>query len=223
MPPLHGQWQERLQPELDKDYMQQLATFLGQQRKQGKLTHPREKDIFAAFEHSPFAAIKVVILGQDPYHGPEQAHGLCFSVQPHVKIPPSLLNIYKELHTDLDLEIPFHGNLLSWAQQGVFLLNTTLTVEEGKAGSHQGRGWEPFTDSAIQHLNDERQNLVFMLWGSHAQKKGAFIDDTKHLVLTAPHPSPLSAYRGFFGCQHFSKANEYLIKHNHAPIDWQIT
>ena len=132
------------------------------------------------------------------------------------------MNIYKELHTDLDLEIPFHGNLLSWAQQGVFLLNTTLTVEEGKAGSHQGRGWEPFTDSAIQHLNDERQNLVFMLWGSHAQKKGAFIDDTKHLVLTAPHPSPLSAYRGFFGCQHFSKANEYLIKHNHAPINWQI-
>ena len=223
MPPLHGQWQELLQPELDKDYMQQLSSFLDQQRQQGKLIYPREEDTFAAFTHSPFATIKVIILGQDPYHGPEQAHGLCFSVQPHVKIPPSLLNIYKELHSDLDLEIPFHGNLLPWAQQGVFLLNASLSVEAGKAGSHQGLGWESFTDSAIERLNDQRQNLVFMLWGSHAQKKAAFVDETKHLVLTAPHPSPLSAYRGFFGCQHFSKANEYLIKHNIAPIDWQIT
>ena len=218
---LQGKWQELLKPELEKDYMHHLSSFLEQQCQQGKTVYPAHEDIYAAFQQSPFDDVKVVILGQDPYHGPQQAHGLCFSVQPHVKIPPSLLNIYKELHTDLGLEIPFHGNLLPWAQQGVFLLNATLTVEAGQAGSHQGQGWETFTDKAIQLLNDQRQNLVFMLWGSHAQKKGELIDKAKHLVLKAPHPSPLSAYRGFFGCQHFSKANKYLIEHNIAPIDWQ--
>lgn len=222
MTAIQGKWQTLLKAEQDKAYMRQLNRFLHEQHKQGKVIYPKQDDVFAAFNESAFDAIKVVILGQDPYHGPEQAHGLCFSVQPQVKIPPSLLNIYKELHTDLDLEIPFHGNLLPWAQQGVFLLNATLTVEAGQAGSHQGQGWEIFTDKAIQLLNDQRQNLVFMLWGSHAQKKGAFIDETKHLVLKAPHPSPLSAYRGFFGCQHFSKANKYLIEHNIAPIDWQL-
>ena len=222
MTDLQGKWQELLEPELEKDYMQQLSRFLQQQRQQGKVIYPSEKNTYAAFMQSPFEKIKVVILGQDPYHGAEQAHGLCFSVQPHVKVPPSLLNIYKELHTDLDLEIPFHGNLLPWAQQGVFLLNATLSVEKGKAGAHQGQGWEQFTDCAIQQLNEQRENLVFMLWGSHAQKKGAFIDDSKHLVLKAPHPSPLSSYRGFFGCQHFSKANKYLIEHNIAPIDWDL-
>lgn len=219
---IQDKWLELLQPELAKDYMQQLASFLQQQRQHGKTVYPAENDTYAAFTQSPFEEIKVVILGQDPYHGPDQAHGLCFSVQPHVKIPPSLLNIYKELHTDLGLEIPFHGNLLPWAQQGVFLLNATLSVEEGKAGSHQGQGWEQFTDHAIQQLNEQRENLVFMLWGSHAQKKGAFIDEGRHLVLKAPHPSPLSSYRGFFGCRHFSKANKYLIEHNIAPIDWEL-
>lgn len=220
---LQGKWQELLEPELEKDYMQQLSRFLQQQRQQGKVIYPTEENTYAAFMQSPFEKIKVVILGQDPYHGAEQAHGLCFSVQPHVKVPPSLLNIYKELHSDLDLEIPFHGNLLPWAQQGVFLLNATLSVEAGKAGSHQGQGWEQFTDCAIQQLNQNGKNIVFLLWGSHAQKKGAFIDESKHLALKAPHPSPLSSYRGFFGCQHFSKANKYLIEHNIAPIDWDLT
>jgi len=220
---LQGKWQELLEPELEKDYMQQLSRFLQQQRQQGKVIYPTEENTYAAFMQSPFEKIKVVILGQDPYHGAEQAHGLCFSVQPHVKVPPSLLNIYKELHSDLDLEIPFHGHLQPWAQQGVFLLNATLSVEAGKAGSHQGQGWEQFTDCAIQQLNQNGNNIVFLLWGSHAQKKGAFIDENKHLVLKAPHPSPLSSYRGFFGCQHFSKANKYLIEHNIAPIDWDLT
>lgn len=220
---LRGQWQALLQPELEMEYMHKLSRFLQQQRQQGRAIYPPEEDTYSAFQHSPFEKIKVVILGQDPYHGPEQAHGLCFSVQAHVKIPPSLLNIYKELHTDLGLDIPFHGNLLAWAQQGVFLLNATLSVEAGKAGSHQGQGWESFTDRAIQLLNEQRENLVFMLWGSHAQKKGALIDADKHLVLSAPHPSPLSAYRGFFGCQHFSKANAYLAEHDITPIEWDLT
>lgn len=219
---IQGAWRDLLQSEQGKAYMQQLNRFLHEKRQQGKVIYPPESDIFAAFKESPFEKVKVVILGQDPYHGPGQAHGLCFSVQPLVKTPPSLINIYKELHTDLGLEIPFHGNLLSWAQQGVFLLNATLSVESGKAGSHQGQGWEQLTDRAIQQLNEQREKLVFMLWGSHAQKKGALIDETKHLVLKAPHPSPLSAYRGFFGSCHFSKANKYLIEHNIAPIDWQI-
>lgn len=219
---LQGKWRELLQPELDKGYMLQLSSFLEQQYQQGKTIYPAKEDTYTAFQQSPFENVKVVILGQDPYHGPGQAHGLCFSVQPHVKIPPSLLNIYKELHTDLGQEIPFHGDLLPWAQQGVFLLNATLSVEAGQAGSHQGQGWEQFTDCAIQQLNEHRENIVFMLWGSYAQKKGAFIDESRHLVLKAPHPSPLSSYRGFFGCQHFSKANKYLIGHNIAPIDWKI-
>ena len=165
---------------------------------------------------------KVVILGQDPYHGPGQAHGLCFSVQPGVKFPPSLLNIFKELEEDLGMPRPEQGCLQSWADQGVLLLNATLTVEQAQAGSHQGKGWEAFTDKAIQHLNEQREGLVFMLWGSYAQKKGQFIDTQKHLVLKAPHPSPLSAHRGFFGCGHFSQANQYLQGRGETPIDWQL-
>ena len=188
-----------------------------------KIIYPHSDNTFAAFNETAFENVKVVILGQDPYHGPGQAHGLCFSVQPGVKTPPSLVNIYKELHSDLGINIPQTGYLLPWAQQGVFLLNATLSVENGKAGSHQGKGWEEFTDRAIHLLNEQKEHIVFMLWGSYAQKKGAFIDQSKHLVLKAPHPSPLSAHRGFLGCQHFSQANNYLIEHNIAPIDWQLT
>ena len=166
--------------------------------------------------------MKVVVLGQDPYHGPGQAHGLCFSVLPGVEIPPSLRNIYQELQTDLGIEPASHGCLSHWAEQGVLLLNATLTVERGNAGAHQGKGWEEFTDRAIHELNDRRDGLVFLLWGSYAQKKGAFIDSSRHLVLKAPHPSPLSAYRGFFGCRHFSKTNEYLMRHGVDPIDWRL-
>jgi len=166
--------------------------------------------------------VRVVILGQDPYHGPGQAHGLCFSVLPGIKVPPSLANIYKELQADLDLVPPGHGCLTSWAEQGVLLLNATLTVEQADAGAHQGKGWEQFTDRAIRALNDQREGIVFLLWGSYAQKKGAFIDQSRHLVLKSVHPSPLSAYRGFLGCKHFSKTNKFLQQQGGAPIDWQL-
>ena len=169
-----------------------------------------------------FDSVKVVILGQDPYHGPNQAHGLCFSVLPGVPFPPSLLNIFKEINQDLGVPMPDHGCLQSWAEQGVLLLNATLTVERNRAGSHQGRGWEQFTDRAVQLLNEQRQGLVFLLWGSYAQKKGQFIDRQKHLVLEAPHPSPLSAHRGFFGTRHFSRTNDYLAQQGQAPIDWRL-
>lgn len=202
--------------------MQSLSAFLISEKKAGKVVYPEGANIFAAFDHTPFHKVKVVILGQDPYHGPGQAHGLSFSVRPGVRTPPSLQNIYKEINRDLGLPIPDHGFLESWADQGVLLLNSVLTVEQAKAASHQGRGWESFTDAAITHLNRERNNLVFLLWGSYAQKKGKVIDRNKHLVLTSPHPSPLSAHRGFLGNGHFSKANAYLEQTQQTPIDWSV-
>ncbi len=202
--------------------MQQLKLFLLEQKQARKVIYPESNNIFNAFNSTPLDQVKVVILGQDPYHGPNQAHGLCFSVQPGVQTPPSLQNMYKEIHRDLDLPIPGHGFLQSWANQGVFLLNATLTVEQAKAGAHQGQGWEQFTDRAIQIVNEQREGVVFLLWGSYAQKKGQLIDGRKHLILRAPHPSPLSAYRGFMGCGHFSKVNEYLEAKGQAPIDWRL-
>ncbi len=219
---LHSSWLEVMADEFEKPYMKALRDYLAQQKQQGKIIYPAGSSWFAAFNFTPFDAVKVVILGQDPYHGPNQAHGLCFSVMPGIEIPPSLRNIYQELQSDLGIEPPSHGCLSHWAEQGVLLLNATLTVEQGNAGAHQGRGWEEFTDRAIHELNAHRDGLVFLLWGSYAQKKGAFIDRSRHLVLKAPHPSPLSAYRGFFGCHHFSKANEYLLQHGKIPIDWRL-
>ncbi|MCL4152543.1 UNVERIFIED_CONTAM: hypothetical protein GTU68_011241 [Idotea baltica] len=202
--------------------MVNLKQFLAEQRAGGKTIYPAGSNWFAAFNHTPFDQVKVVILGQDPYHGPNQAHGLCFSVLPGIAIPPSLRNMYQELQTDLGVTTPDHGCLTHWAQQGVLLLNATLTVEQGNAGAHQGKGWEQFTDRAVQALNEQREGLIFLLWGSYAQKKGAFIDTSKHRVLKAPHPSPLSSYRGFFGCKHFSLANQYLDEQGAKPIDWQL-
>jgi len=213
-------WLAVLKDEFEQPYMQSLKQFLLREKQQGKVIYPTNDLIFNALNTTPFDSVKVVILGQDPYHGPNQAHGLCFSVLPGVRLPPSLLNIFKEIHQDLGFTIPTHGYLQSWAEQGVLLLNATLTVEQNKAGSHQKRGWEQFTDRAIQLLNEQREGLVFLLWGSYAQKKGQFIDSQKHLVLKAPHPSPLSAHRGFFGTQHFSKANTYLTQHGLSSIDW---
>jgi uracil-DNA glycosylase len=219
---LEPSWKDRLLPEFEKPYMEQLKSFLRKEAAAKKKIFPRGPEYFAALNHTPFDKVKVVILGQDPYHGPGQAHGLCFSVRPGVDVPPSLKNIYKEMKSDLGIEQPAHGYLQSWADQGVLLLNATLTVEAGRAGSHQNKGWEQFTDAVIDHLNREREGLVFVLWGSYAQKKGEFIDTKKHLVLKGPHPSPLSAHRGFFGCRHFSKINEYLKSRGQAPIDWQL-
>ncbi|MGE4132938.1 MAG: uracil-DNA glycosylase [Bdellovibrionales bacterium] len=219
---LETTWKERLVPEFDKPYMQNLRSFLTRERAARKVIYPRGSEFFSALNSTPFNKVRVVILGQDPYHGPGQAHGLCFSVRPGVVIPPSLVNIYKELRSDLGIEPPSHGFLQSWADQGVLLLNATLSVEAGLAGSHQNKGWELFTDAVIHHLNDEREGLVFVLWGSYAQKKGAFIDMGKHLVLKAPHPSPLSAHRGFFGSRPFSKINEYLQSRGQDPIDWRL-
>ena len=215
-------WKAALAAEFDSDYMHQLRDFLLQQKQARKVVFPPGAQIFNAFNHTPFDKVKVVILGQDPYHGPGQAHGLSFSVPQGVRQPPSLVNILKEIERDLGIAPPRHGNLEKWADQGVLLLNATLTVEQGQAGSHQKRGWERFTDAAIDRLNREREGLVFMLWGSYAQKKGALIDRHRHLVLTAPHPSPLSAHRGFLGCGHFSKANDYLKQHGQTPIDWSL-
>jgi uracil-DNA glycosylase len=219
---LEPSWKNRLVGEFQQPYMQELRGFLREQYDKKKKIYPAPKEYFAALDHTPFDKVKVVILGQDPYHGPNQAHGLCFSVKPGVEIPPSLQNIYREIQNDLGIKPPNHGFLEKWADQGVLLLNATLTVEAGRAGSHQNKGWEQFTDSIVDHLNREREHLVFMLWGSYAQKKGAAIDRKKHLVLTAPHPSPLSAHRGFFGSKHFSKANEFLRKHGKTPIDWSL-
>jgi uracil-DNA glycosylase len=215
-------WLQQLEPQFDQDYMQQLRAFLRTRTKDGSKMYPAAKNIFAAFDHTPFEHVRVVIIGQDPYHGPGQAHGLCFSVQPGVPVPPSLQNIYRELHSDVAFIPPQHGCLLPWAAQGVLLLNAVLTVERGQAGAHQNRGWERFTDAAIAALNAHRDGLVFMLWGSYAQRKGSIVDPQRHLVLQAPHPSPLSAYRGFFGCRHFSRANHWLGQHGHDPIDWQL-
>ena len=212
-------WKERLSSEFEKDYFSQLITFVKEEYRQ-RTIYPLGPCIFSAFEHCPFDKVKVVILGQDPYHGPGQAHGLCFSVNDGVPFPPSLQNIFKEIQSDLGTPIPTTGNLTRWANQGVLMLNATLTVRAHQAASHQRQGWEEFTDAAIRALAEERENLVFILWGAYAQKKGAFIDRNKHLVLASAHPSPLSAYNGFFGNKHFSRANEYLIAHGQQPIQW---
>ena len=215
-------WLSQIGSEFEKPYMAELRAFLVNEKSAGKKIYPAGSQWFEAFNQTDFDQVKVVILGQDPYHGPNQAHGLCFSVLPGVKTPPSLVNIYKELAQDLGFQIPSHGNLEAWAKQGVLLLNATLTVEAHQAGSHQNKGWEEFTDRAISALNEQREGLVFLLWGSYAQKKGAFIDQNKHLVLKAPHPSPLSAHRGFLGCGHFSKTNDYLQAKGKDPVNWQI-
>jgi uracil-DNA glycosylase len=221
---LESSWKTRLVDEFKQPYMQGLRDFLRRERAAKKVIFPRGTEYFAALNSTPFEKVKVVILGQDPYHRPGQAHGLSFSVRPGVQVPPSLLNIFSELQSDLKIAPPqpIHGFLKSWAEQGVLLLNATLTVESGKAGSHQNKGWEKFTDAVISHLNREREHLVFVLWGSYAQQKGAFIDRSKHLVLSSAHPSPLSAYRGFFGSKPFSKINEYLKQHKIKPIQWSL-
>ncbi len=217
---LDPSWKSRLKEEFEQDYMQQLRAFLQARKQAGAVVYPPGSQIFSALDSTPFEQVRVVILGQDPYHGPGQAHGLCFSVREGVPTPPSLQNIYKEIEQDLGLPVPAHGNLEHWAKQGVLLLNAVLTVERGQAGAHQGKGWERFTDKIVNLLSAEREGLVFLLWGSYAIKKGASIDRKRHLVLTAPHPSPLSAYRGFFGCQHFSKANRYLQEQGAPAINW---
>ena len=219
---LHESWLCRLQDQFQQDYMRKLREYLLMRKRHRAVIYPPGKQIFNALDTTPFEQVRVIILGQDPYHGPGQAHGLCFSVLPGVKIPPSLVNIYAEIHSDLGVKPATHGCLQTWAEQGVLLLNAVLTVERGQAGSHQGKGWERFTDAVIQLLNDEREGLVFMLWGSYAQKKGEVINSRKHLVLKAPHPSPLSAHRGFMGCRHFSRANHYLEQHGQRPIDWSV-
>ena len=219
---LESSWSERLKGDFETGYMAELREFLREQEKLGKTIYPAGDEIFAALNATAFEAVKVVILGQDPYHGPGQAHGLCFSVRKGISVPPSLQNIYKELVADVGFVPPDHGCLSEWAEQGVLLLNSVLTVEAGLAGSHQGRGWETFTDSIVNHLNVDATGIVFILWGNYAQKKGAMIDRDMHLVLESVHPSPLSASRGFFGNHHFSKSNEYLLAQNKAAIDWQL-
>ena len=219
---LEESWKQLLIAEFDKPYMVKLREFLQQEKQQRRTVFPPGELIFNALNSTPFAQVKVVILGQDPYHGPGQAHGLCFSVPPGVPPPPSLQNIFKELHTDLGLPRPEHGCLSHWAEQGVLLLNAVLTVRAGQAASHEGMGWERFTDEVIHKLNESRSHLVFLLWGSYAQRKGEFIDSSRHLLLKSPHPSPLSASRGFFGNRHFSRANDYLQQHGMTAIDWSL-
>lgn len=220
---LENSWKKHLNGELDKSYMVELKEFLADEAKAGKTIYPNDESIFNAFNTTPLDDVKVVIIGQDPYHGAAQAHGLSFSVQRGVKIPPSLMNIYKELKDDINFELPDHGELTKWAKQGVLLLNSSLTVEHAKAGSHRKKGWEIFTDKVIEVLNTEKENLVFLLWGSPAQKKAGIVDIDKHLVLKSPHPSPLSAYRGFLGCKHFSQTNEYLKSVGKNEIDWSLS
>ena len=216
-------WQEILKEELDKKYMINLHSFLQIRRKEGHTIFPPNNLIFNAFNHTPFDQVKVVIIGQDPYHGQKQAHGLAFSVQKGMQIPPSLQNIFKELQSEYnDFQIPHHGDLSSWADQGVLLMNVTLTVEASKAGSHQNQGWEIFTDRIIQIISEKRNRIVFLLWGKHAQAKARLIDHNKHLILTAAHPSPFSAYHGFFGCNHFIVTNEYLEKNGERGIEWTV-
>jgi len=217
---LDPSWKNRLEGDFAQPYMISLRQFLLERKGSGAVIYPPGDLIFNALNSTPFNAVKIVILGQDPYHGPGQAHGLCFSVQDGVPLPPSLLNIYKELEADLGINPPVGGNLQHWAEQGVLLLNAVLTVEQGSAGAHRGKGWEKFTDRIVGELNACREGLVFMLWGSYAMKKGAMIDRSRHMVLTAPHPSPLSAHRGFFGCRHFSKANTWLEQHGESPVKW---
>ena len=223
---LHPSWRDPLTPQFDSPQMAALRAFLIAERGAGKAIFPRPSEWFRALDLTPLDQVRVVILGQDPYHGPGQAHGLCFSVRPGVRPPPSLVNIYKELHSDLGIAPARHGFLDHWAKQGVLLLNSVLTVESGRAASHQGRGWEGFTDAVIRLVNDRPVPVVFLLWGSHAQKKAAFVDSIerggRHLVLRAPHPSPLSAHSGFLGCRHFSRANAFLVERGLPPIDWAL-
>lgn len=216
-------WSDVIEKEKKQQYFQSILHFVKSEREAGKVIYPQQDNVFSAFESTAFEQVKIVILGQDPYHGAGQAHGLCFSVLPEIKVPPSLVNIYKELSTDIaGFRIPESGYLQPWAEQGVLLLNTVLTVEEGKAHSHAKCGWERFTDAIIQALNDHQKGIIFLLWGAHAHKKGKIIDRERHHVLTSAHPSPLSAYRGFWGCKHFSKANELLEKMDKLAIDWQV-
>ncbi len=219
---LEASWLRELAGEFEQPYMRRLSDFLRGQKAAGKRIYPPGERIFNALDSTPFDAVKVVILGQDPYHGPGQAHGLCFSVPPGIAPPPSLRNIFRELRSDLDFSIPRHGCLEHWAGQGVLLLNAVLTVEARRAASHQGKGWEQFTDRIVRSLNEQRSGLVFLLWGAYAQRKGNIIDRDKHLVLAAPHPSPMAADRGFFGCRHFSKTNDYLRQQGQQAIDWQL-
>ncbi len=215
-------WSDYLADYKKSAAFQSVLQHVRERREQHVTVYPPSNEVFTAFKLCQFEQIKVVILGQDPYHGPNQAHGLCFSVKPPIPPPPSLVNIYKELHSDLGLAIPGHGDLTRWAMNGVFLLNTVLTVEHGQANSHQGIGWESFTDYVIQLINDRHDHVVFLLWGAAAQKKMAFLDGNKHTLMKAPHPSPLSAHRGFLGCKHFSLANQALIAHNQTPVDWRL-
>ncbi len=219
---LEPSWKEALRAEFDQPYMAELRNFLQQERAAGKEIYPPGPMIFNALNSTPLEKVKVVILGQDPYHGPGQAHGLCFSVQPGVPAPPSLVNIYKELKRDLNIDIPAHGYLQSWADQGVLMINTTMTVERANANAHKDKGWQFFTDRIIELVSERQPHLVFMLWGAHAQSKQKLIDATKHLVLTSVHPSPLSAYRGFLGCGHFSRTNKFLEQNGETPIEWRL-
>lgn len=216
---IESSWEIALKKVFQQDYFKELASFVKDEYSNGKV-FPPGKDIFNAFWHCPIDKVKVVILGQDPYHGPDQAHGLAFSVKPGIPFPPSLLNIFKEIKSDLGKDMPPNGDLTRWADQGVFLLNATLTVQATLAGSHQNKGWEQFTDEVIREISDSQIHVVFMLWGAYAQKKSVLIDESKHLILKAPHPSPLSAHRGFLGCKHFSQANTYLISNGVDPIEW---
>lgn len=221
MKPITNDWTQVIGEEMNKEYYINLLEFVRNEYSK-HLVFPNEDDIFNAFYYTPFKKVKVVIIGQDPYHNEGQAHGLCFSVKPEVDIPPSLVNIYKELHDDLGCDIPNHGHLTKWAEQGVLMLNTVLTVRAHEANSHKGKGWEKFTDAVIRALNKEDRPMVFILWGKPAQMKKNMLDNPKHLILEAPHPSPLSSYRGFFGSKPFSKTNDYLMKNGIEPIDWQI-
>ena len=221
MSAISNDWLEPLSPEFKKDYYRVLYNKVVEEYKE-KTIFPPSEEIFSAFDLTPLSEVKVVIIGQDPYHNINQAHGLCFSVKPGVDIPPSLVNIYKELNDDIGCHIPNNGYLVKWAKQGVLMLNSVLTVQAHKAFSHQGIGWEKFTDAVIDILNKQNRPIVYLLWGNPAQKKAASVNNPKHLLLKAPHPSPLSAYRGFFGCKHFSKTNEFLIENGLQPIDWQI-
>jgi len=219
---LEAGWKAALHEEFDKPYMRQLSEFLRAEKAAGKVIFPPGPLIFNALNSTPLQQVRVVIIGQDPYHGPDQAHGLCFSVQPGVKTPPSLVNIYKELKRDLNIDMAEHGYLQSWAEQGVLLLNTSLTVEQGIAGSHAKAGWQTFTDKVIEVVSQQQPRLVFLLWGAHAQSKEKLIDSSKHLILKSVHPSPLSAHRGFIGNGHFSRCNKFLVQHGLAPIDWRL-
>ncbi|MGY6554020.1 MAG: uracil-DNA glycosylase [Wenzhouxiangella sp.] len=219
---LNAEWLDVLAGEFEQDYMRQLKAFLLERKQAGAVIYPPGPEIFSALDSTPLSRVKVVILGQDPYHGPGQAHGLCFSVREGIPPPPSLVNVFRELESDLGVPAPKHGFLQPWAEQGVLLLNAVLTVERGQAGAHQGKGWEHFTDAVVDAVNQCCPHVVFLLWGSQAQRKGAAIDRTRHLVLKAPHPSPLSAHRGFLGCAHFSQANRWLVQQGLEAVDWTL-